>query len=91
MTGAGRNPPTVISSPLSRARETMEIIRTGLGLAPQPYVIDARLAEMSFGSWEGLTYEEIRARDRAGPAMRERDNGISLRPTARATRSFARE
>jgi broad specificity phosphatase PhoE len=62
-----------ISSPLSRARETMEIIRTGLGLAPQPYVVDARLAEMSFGSWEGLTYEEIRARDRAGLAMRERD------------------
>jgi probable phosphoglycerate mutase len=62
-----------ISSPLSRARETMEIVRAGLGLTPQPYVIDARLAEMSFGRWEGLTYEEVRARDRAGLAMRERD------------------
>jgi len=64
---------TFISSPLSRARETMEIIRVGLDLAPQPYVIDARLAEMSFGRWEGLTYEQVRASDRAGLAMRERD------------------
>jgi probable phosphoglycerate mutase len=62
-----------ISSPLSRARETMEIIRAGLGLTPKHYVVDARLAEMSFGRWEGLTYEEVKASDRAGVAMRERD------------------
>jgi broad specificity phosphatase PhoE len=62
-----------ISSPLSRARETMEIIRAGLSLTPQHYVVDNRLAEMSFGRWEGLTYAEIRALDRTGLAMRERD------------------
>jgi broad specificity phosphatase PhoE len=43
------------SSPLSRARETMAILRTALGVAPEDYAIDARLAELSFGRWEGLT------------------------------------
>src|SRR5688572_13758 len=37
-----------VSSPLGRARETMELMRTGLGLPPQQYRIDARLMEMSF-------------------------------------------
>jgi len=62
-----------ISSPLSRTRETMEIIRAELGLTSQHYVTDARLAEMSFGRWEGLTFDEVKARDRAGLVMRERD------------------
>ena len=38
-----------ISSPLSRARETMEIMRDGLGLPREGYAVDARLAELSFG------------------------------------------
>jgi broad specificity phosphatase PhoE len=61
------------SSPLSRASETMEILRTGLGVAPADYAIDARLAELSFGRWEGLTYKEVRALDRSVLATRERD------------------
>jgi broad specificity phosphatase PhoE len=62
-----------MSSPLLRARATMEIVRAGLGLAPRDYATDARLAEMSFGRWEGLTYQEITALDRAVLANRERD------------------
>jgi len=62
-----------ISSPLSRARETMEILRGGLGLVAQDYAVDGRLAEMSFGRWEGLTYQEVRARDPAALPARERD------------------
>jgi broad specificity phosphatase PhoE len=61
------------SSPLSRARETMEIVRAGLELTPPDYAIDPRLAEMSFGRWEGLTYRELRDLDRTGLAVRERD------------------
>jgi broad specificity phosphatase PhoE len=61
------------SSPLSRARETMEILRATLGLAPEDHAIDSRLAELSFGSWEGLTYKEVRALDRSVLATRERD------------------
>ncbi len=62
-----------ISSPLSRARETMDILRVGLGLPPKGYAIDRRLAELSFGSWEGLTYKEVRDQDRSILAKRDRD------------------
>jgi broad specificity phosphatase PhoE len=62
-----------ISSPLSRARETMEILRSGLDLPPDGYAIEPRLAELSFGRWEGLTYAEVRALDGAALAVRERD------------------
>jgi probable phosphoglycerate mutase len=62
-----------ISSPLSRARETMEILRSGLDLPRHGYAIEPRLAELSFGRWEGLTYAEVRALDGAALAVRERD------------------
>jgi broad specificity phosphatase PhoE len=61
------------SSPLSRARETMEILRSGLDLPPDGYAIEPRLAELSFGRWEGLTYAEVRALDGAALAVRQRD------------------
>jgi broad specificity phosphatase PhoE len=61
------------ASPLNRARETMDIVRAGLGLMPHDYAVDSRLAEMSFGRWEGLTYQEVRAQDRTALAARERD------------------
>lgn len=61
------------SSPLSRARETMDILRVGLGLPQKGYAIDQRLAELSFGSWEGLTYKEVKERDRSVLARRDRD------------------
>jgi len=62
-----------ISSPLSRARETMEILRSGLDLPRDGYAIEPRLAELSFGRWEGLTYAEVRALDGPVLAVRERD------------------
>src|SRR5215475_13408168 len=37
------------SSPLSRARETMDILRAALGLPQKGYATDPRLAELSFG------------------------------------------
>jgi broad specificity phosphatase PhoE len=61
------------SSPLLRARETMEILRRTLGLPAEGYAIEPRLAELSFGRWEGMTYREIRAVDRSALAVRERD------------------
>src|ERR1700756_2728751 len=47
------------SSPLVRARATMDIVRATLNLAPDDYAVDPRLAEISFGDWEGLTYAEV--------------------------------
>jgi probable phosphoglycerate mutase len=53
-----------VSSPLSRARQTMEIMRAKLGLIPDSYSVDPRLAEIAFGDWEGLTYADVLARDK---------------------------
>lgn len=48
-----------VASPLSRTRETMEIMRAAMGLDPLAYRTDDRLIELSFGAWEGLTLEEV--------------------------------
>ncbi len=47
-----------VASPLSRSRETMEILRAAMGLPPQGYATDDRLKELTFGAWEGFTGEE---------------------------------
>jgi broad specificity phosphatase PhoE len=60
-----------VSSPLGRARETMELMREAMGLEPGLYRTDARLMEMSFGRWEGFTYAELQTREAA--ALVERD------------------
>jgi probable phosphoglycerate mutase len=62
-----------VASPLSRVRETMERLRADLGLDPASYRIDERLLELSFGSWEGLTWKELRRRDPPVAAQRQRD------------------
>jgi broad specificity phosphatase PhoE len=62
-----------VSSPLGRARETMEIMRGVMGLDPSAYRTDARLMEMSFGRWEGFTYAELQTREATALEARERD------------------
>lgn len=71
----GRSPADFgyVASPLQRARQTAEIMRAGLGLAPDDYRVDARLREIGFGEWEGLTLREVRARAPQALAARERD------------------
>jgi len=48
-----------LASPLGRTRMTMELARTEMGLAPEAYRLEDRLKELTFGSWEGRTLEEI--------------------------------
>jgi probable phosphoglycerate mutase len=62
-----------VSSPLIRARTTMEIMRATLGLESAGYGVDTRLAEISFGEWEGLTYADVLARDKDIAIKRESD------------------
>jgi broad specificity phosphatase PhoE len=69
-----------VSSPLVRARETMELMRTALGLAPAGYRSDERLAEIAFGEWEGLTYDDVLARDKDVVGRRESDKWGFLPP-----------
>jgi probable phosphoglycerate mutase len=60
-----------VASPRGRARQTMELARAALGLPPQAYAMDARLMELSFGSWEGLTWPEVQARAPEAAVARE--------------------
>jgi len=62
-----------VSSPIGRARMTMEIIRTSLGLPRDGYSTDPRLMELSYGIWEGLTRAEAHARDPALYDARQAD------------------
>ena len=61
------------SSPLSRARETMEIVRAAAGLDPAGYTVEPALIELSFGDWEGSTLEEIAAHSPELIAARDAD------------------
>lgn len=56
---AGQPVRVVWASPLSRARETAEIVARRLGL---PLRLDEGLRELDAGPWEGLTDERIRER-----------------------------
>ncbi|MFF5501947.1 bifunctional RNase H/acid phosphatase [Streptomyces roseolus] len=49
----------IVSSPLTRCRQTAEAVAARLGL---DVVIDRGLRETDFGVWEGLTFAEVRAR-----------------------------
>ncbi len=61
------------SSPLVRTRETMELARAAMGLAPERYQLSPTLMELTFGDWEGLTWREVEARDAEGAKAREAD------------------
>jgi len=73
----GRDPRSFdyVASPLMRARKTMELVRAELGLDVADYRTDGRLAELSFGRWEGLTFAEVKrnAADVQALAAREHD------------------
>jgi probable phosphoglycerate mutase len=62
-----------VASPLGRTRETMEIVRGELGLAPAGYAIDPRLLELSYGLWEGTLQDDVADRDPDGLAARRMD------------------
>jgi|SRR5580704_12018397 broad specificity phosphatase PhoE len=52
-----------LSSPLLRARTTMELMRGALELPPAQYATDDRLREIGYGKWEGFTLAEMQAAD----------------------------
>ena len=79
-----------VSSPLLRAQETMELMRAELGLEPKAYAIDDRLAEISYGEWEGFTLTEIQARDPGVLQRREREKWDFLPPGGESYREVAK-
>lgn len=62
-----------VSSPLLRARQTMEAVRAEMGREPEGYRVDCRLQEIGFGVWGGMTMAEIAARDPENHARRQAD------------------
>jgi probable phosphoglycerate mutase len=62
-----------VTSPLIRARETMEIVRAAMGLPVEGYRIDQGLKEITFGSWEGFTLAELSKENAVAVATREAD------------------
>jgi broad specificity phosphatase PhoE len=65
----------IISSPMLRALETAQTVATG-----RPVEVDERLRELDYGRWEGLTYDEIDARDPALRARWDHDPGSTHSP-----------
>ncbi len=82
LAGDGRDPATLdyVSSPLERARQTMELARPALGLAPDGYRIEQRLIEISFGNWEGFTIAQLRDSNPQRVAAREYDKWHFVAP-----------
>ncbi len=62
-----------VASPLLRARQTMELVRSAMGLTPEGYRADARLQEIHFGAWGGMTMAEIAASEPGNYARRQAD------------------
>jgi broad specificity phosphatase PhoE len=52
-----------VASPLGRARQTMELVRSTLSLPLSTYAIDDRLREIGYGKWEGSTLAEMQAQE----------------------------
>jgi broad specificity phosphatase PhoE len=71
----GRDPAALdyVSSPLGRARQTMELARSALGLSPDGYRLDEHLAELAFGEWEGFTIAQLHNHDPVGISQRGHD------------------
>lgn len=62
-----------VVSPLGRTRDTAERVRTALGLPAGGYAVDDRLQEFSFGSWEGMTWSEVKRHDPVRLKARRQD------------------
>lgn len=91
--GQHRRPLAVFSSPLQRcARVAHALAQSDLWPAP---VIDARIAEMDFGTWEGKLWSELPAEDlaawRASLLQVRTPSGESLSDVAARVQAFAEE
>jgi alpha-ribazole phosphatase len=65
------------ASDLRRAWDTALILAASLGLSPHK---EARLRELAFGSWEGLTYTELQRQDAAWLAAWQTDPSRTAPP-----------
>ena len=76
----------IYSSPLLRARQTADQIASALPEVPVAY--EALLREIDFGTWEGLTFEQISARDPEGSRRWACPNGDFAFPGGESLDAF---
>jgi broad specificity phosphatase PhoE len=62
-----------VSSPLSRAVETMEILRTAMGLDPSRYRREPQIRELNYGHWEGHLATALVETDPEGVTAKAQD------------------
>lgn len=77
-----------VSSPLLRARQTMEIILSATGRPIASYRTDERLKELFFGAWGGMTMEEVAKNDPENYARRQADVWNVAPPEGERFRDF---
>jgi len=82
-------------SPLKRARETVAAVAAEMGISESRVNIDDRLAEASYGRWEGMTTLDVKARFPDVRRLRKADRwnfnahgGDSYADLARSMESF---
>jgi probable phosphoglycerate mutase len=63
----------IYSSPMERARQTLDILMEALGARASAPQLDDRLKEIGFGRWEGRTWREIVQAEPDSAAERERN------------------
>lgn len=77
-----------VASPMKRTRETMERVRTVLGLPPDGYRTEPRIVELSFGDWQGFTLSELEQRDPGSTKARLADKWRFV-PPGKGAESYA--
>ena len=77
-----------VEVPLLRTRQTMEIIRDAMGLSPTDYRTDDRLKKVFFGTWGGMTMEEVAQNDPENYARRQADFWHVAPPQGEIFRDF---
>lgn len=80
---------SMISSPLGRTRRTAEIVCEALDRDVASCTHDDRLKEMTWGSWDGLTRDEIEVRDPGALARRAQDRWQYVPPGGESYRMLA--
>lgn len=73
-----------VSSPMTRTRQTMELVRTAMHLDPAAYTTNDALVELSFGDWEGHTLAELKALFPEAMHRREADKWNFVPPGEKA-------
>ncbi|MCD2172970.1 histidine phosphatase family protein [Rhizobium sp. C4] len=73
-----------VSSPMTRTRQTMELVRTAMGIEPSAYATNEALVELCFGDWEGRTLAELKTLFPEAMHRREADKWNFVPPGERA-------